>query len=97
MIRYAVLLNFTEKGIAEVKDSISRADRFRAAAAKMGASIEQTFWTLGQYDGLMILSAPDEATAAALVLELGKSSSVRSTMLRAFDAEEFRSVVGKLG
>ncbi len=96
MVRYVVLLNFTEKGMAAVKESPNRAESFRAAAAKAGASVEALFWTIGQYDGMIMLNAPDEATAAAVVLELGKGNSVRSCMLRAFDAEEFRNVLGKM-
>ena len=97
MVRYMVLLNFTEKGIGGVKDSVSRAEGFRSAAAKMGAKVESVFWTLGTYDGMFILSAPDEATAAAIVLDTGKSNNVKTCMLRAFDAEEFSKVVDKLG
>ncbi len=96
MTRYVVLLNFTEKGIAAVKDSASRAGQFREAAASAGATVESLFWTLGPYDGLLVLSAPDEATAAAVVLQLGKTNQVRSCMLRAFDAEEFKAVVDKV-
>ncbi len=96
MARYVVLVNFTEKGVAAVNESAARADAFRATAAKAGATVEALFWTLGPYDGVFILSAPDEATAAALTLELGRSQNVRTCMLRAFDADEFKNVVQKL-
>lgn len=96
MTRFVVLINFSEKGIADVADSISRADAFQAAAEKAGAKVESVYWTLGCYDGLFVLSAPDEATAAALVLGIGKGSSVRTTMLRAFDRNEFADVIAKL-
>ncbi len=96
MVRYVVLLTLTEKGIAAVKDSPNRAESFRAAAAKAGVSIETLFWTVGQYDGMIVLNAPDEAAAAAVVLELGKGNHTRSCMLRAFDADEFRNILGKM-
>lgn len=96
MLRYVVLLKFTEKGVAAVKDSVARADAFRAAAAKSGAKIEALYWTLGPYDGLIILSAPDEATAAAIVLDAGTGGHIRTSMLRAFDEDEFKSVIAKL-
>lgn len=97
MVRYIVLLNFTDIGIAEVKDSPARAEAFRAAVSRAGATVESLFWTVGPYDGVFILNAPDDATAAAVVLQLGKANTVRSCMLRAFDADEFKSVVGKIG
>ncbi len=96
MVRYVVLLNFTEKGIAEVKESPTRTEAFRAAAERAGATVESLFWTLGSYDGVLIISAPDDATAAAVVLSLGRTNTVRSCMLRAFDAAEIKNVLAKI-
>ena len=96
MTRHLVLLSFTEQGVAGVKDSIERAGGFKDKAAKAGASVETQYWTLGPYDGAFLLSAPDEATAAALVLDLGQHANVKTTMLRAFDADEFKSVLAKM-
>lgn len=96
MIRYLVLLNFTEKGASAVKGSIERAEGFAATAAKVGASVEAQYWTLGTCDGAFVLNAPDEATAAALVLDLGHNANVKTTMMRAFDAAEFKSVIAKM-
>jgi uncharacterized protein with GYD domain len=91
-----MLLKFTDKGMATVKDSPSRAEAFRAAASKAGASVESQFWTLGEYDGVVVCTAPDDATATSLVLELGRHGNVRTCMLRAFNATEFKEIVGKL-
>lgn len=96
MVRYIVLLNYTETGVMDVKASVKRSADFAAAAASKGAKVESVFWTIGQYDGVMILSAPDEATAAGLVLELGMKDAVRSCMLRAFDESEFNQVISKI-
>ncbi len=96
MTRFVVLLKFTEKGIMNVKDSVARAAAFRDKAAKVGATVEAQYWTQGPYDGLLILQAPDEATAGAVVLELGKGDAVQTCSLRAFDAEEFAGVVEKV-
>ena len=96
MVRYVVLLSFTEDGVAGIKDSPARSEAFTAAAAKAGVTVESMFWTIGPYDGVVVLSAADESTAAAVVLQLGKTHAVRSCMLRAFDAAEFREIVGKV-
>src|SRR5262249_40887453 len=37
------------------------------------ASVTNVFWTLGAYDGLLIFEAPDDETATALMLHLGKA------------------------
>ncbi len=97
MSRYIVLLKFTEKGVAHVGKSLGRADDFRATAQKAGATVEGQFWTIGPYDGAIILNAPDEKTAAGLVLHLGESANISTCMLRAFDAEEFKGVLERAG
>lgn len=96
MTRYVVLLSFSEKGIVAVMESLERADAFKEAAAKVGAKVESVYWTLGSYDGMFVLSAPDEETAAALVLKLARGTSVRTCMLRAFEADEFLKVLSKV-
>jgi uncharacterized protein with GYD domain len=97
MNRYVTLIKFTEKGVAAVKESPARAQRFSERAAKAGARIEAEYWTLGPYDGVLIFQAPDEATAAGLVLGLSRDGAVSTCMLRAFDAKEFGEVVAKMG
>ncbi len=94
MVRYLVLLKFTDQGIRNVAESIDRAAAFREAARAKGAEVESHYWTLGAYDGVFILRAPDEATAAGLVLGLGHTASVSTNMLRAFDEAEFEDVLG---
>ncbi len=96
MVRYVMLLKFTDKGIATVKDSPTRAEAFRAAAAKAGATVESQVWTLGEFDGVVLFTAADDATASSLALELGRHGNVRTSMLRAFNAAEFRDIVNKL-
>jgi uncharacterized protein with GYD domain len=96
MARYVVLLNLAEGGVAAVKDSVAWADAFHTAAAKAGATVEALFWTLGLYDAMFLLDAPDETTATALVLEMDKRNNLRSCMLRAFSTEEFAKIMGKV-
>jgi uncharacterized protein with GYD domain len=96
MPRYVMLLKYTDKGIAGVKDSPKRADAFRTLVAKHGAKVETQLWTMGEYDGVVVLTVPDEAGMAALALGLGQIDSVRSTSLRAFDETEFKTVLSRL-
>lgn len=96
MQRYVVLLKFTDAGIREVTDSPARAKQFADLANKAGAKIESTFWTLGEYDGILQFQAPDEQTAAALILSLHKQDNVHTQMLRAFDNAEFNEILAKL-
>ncbi|HUU84529.1 MAG TPA: GYD domain-containing protein [Phycisphaerae bacterium] len=96
MCKYVVLLKFTEQGIANVGESLDRAEAFKDAAARAGATVEGQYWTTGPYDGVVILNAPDEATAAGLVLKLGQDTNVTTCMLRTFGSGELKNVLGKM-
>jgi uncharacterized protein with GYD domain len=96
MVRYLVLITFTDKGTAAIRDSTKRAAAFAAAAKKAGASVGAQYWTQGAYDGCFVLTAPNEQSAASVVLGLAKQGNVKTTMLRAFDAAEFQKMTAKL-
>ena len=62
MATYILLSNFTDQGIRSVKDTTKRAEAFRETARKLGANIKDIYWTLGKYDVVATLEAPDAAT-----------------------------------
>jgi uncharacterized protein with GYD domain len=95
MARYAMLIKFTEKGIASIKDSPKRAAAFRETAKKAGVTVEGMYWLLGEYDGLAILSSPDENAATAVALSVAGLGNVRTCLCRAFDEAEFKEVLKK--
>jgi len=95
MVRYLVLLNFTEQGLKNIKESPDRAAAFQEEANSAGVTVEGIFWTLGSHDGALIITASDEEAATAQILKLGSRLNVTTKMLRAFDAEGFRAVLSK--
>lgn len=54
----------------------------------MGVKITDIYWTLGDYDGVLIFEAPDDEAATTLLLHLGVSGNVQTTTVRAFTAAE---------
>jgi uncharacterized protein with GYD domain len=96
MARFVVLINFTEKGISNIKGSPARASQFKAQAAQKGVTVEAIYWLLGEYDGLLVLSAPTEEAITALVLYLGTLGYVHTRTYRAYDEGEFSAIAGKL-
>jgi uncharacterized protein with GYD domain len=96
MARFAMLLKFTDKGIDKVKDSPTRAAEFRTAAAKAGATVEGVYWLLGEHDGLVLFTAPDEQTATGLALALGRQGYVRTCLCPAFNEAEFKGVLARV-
>jgi uncharacterized protein with GYD domain len=59
--------------------------------------MNQVYWTVGPYDVVLVIEAPDEQSATAFILEAGSLGNIRSTMLRAFDHKEMRDIIQRLG
>ena len=90
MPRFVMLVNYTDKGIANLKDSPKRADAFRAMVAKHGGKVEQQFWCMGAYDGLVVLNAPSDEAMSAIALSVGQLDAIRTTTLRRMTKRSFR-------
>jgi uncharacterized protein with GYD domain len=97
MPTYVALMNWTDQGIKSVTESVQRRDQADALAQKHGATIEQVYWTMGPYDLVCVLQAPDDENATAMVLELGSAGNLRTLTLRAYDREEMSDVIGRIG
>lgn len=95
MPTYIALLNWTDQGIRGYKDTAKRAEAFAAATQALGADLLNIYWTVGPYDLVAVVEAPDDEAAAAAFLQLGGAGNVRSTTLRAFDREEMGRIIAK--
>ncbi len=93
---YIALCNFTDQGIRSVKDTTKRADAVQAAAKKFGATMPQIYWTLGKYDLVAIIEAPDDESATAFALGIGAAGNIRMQTLRAFNKDEMNGILGKM-
>lgn len=82
MTRHLSLLNFTDRGVTNVKQSAKRADAFRAAVEKVGGKVIAQYWAIGEFDGCVIFETPDDQSAAALLLTLGQDGNVRTKTQR---------------
>jgi uncharacterized protein with GYD domain len=95
MATYLALLQYTDQGIHDVKDTIKRAAAAKEAAAKMGVKLNELFWMLGHYDLAILAEAPDDETMTALMLKLGSLGNVKSQTLRAFRSNEMEAILKK--
>ena len=96
MATYIALSSFTDQGIRNVKDTTKRADAVKDAAKKFGANMTQIYWTLGHYDLVAIIEAPDDKSATAFALAIGAAGNVRTETLRAFSKEEMNGILAKM-
>ncbi|HSD52825.1 MAG TPA: GYD domain-containing protein [Burkholderiales bacterium] len=96
MATYIILGNFTDQGIRNVKDTTKRADAVKEAAKKYGTNIKEMFWTMGPYDMVVTLEAPDDASVSAFALAVGSAGNIRGQTLRAYSKDEMNAVLKKL-
>jgi uncharacterized protein with GYD domain len=93
---YIHLVNFTQKGIENIKEGAARLDAVKQFYKTMGAEVKAFYLTMGQYDGVVIVDAPNDETIAKLSLAGGTRGTVRTETLRAFTEEEYRKILTAL-
>jgi len=97
MSTFILLLNYTDQGIRNIKESPKRVDVARALARKHGAELKDFYLTMGTHDVVTIVEAPSDEAVAKFVLATGALGNVRTTTLKAFSEADFRKIVGALG
>ena len=96
MPSYITLLNWTERGMQNIRDSSNRLDAGRKAFKKLGCELRDVYLTMGPYDLVCVMDAPDAETAARAILSLGAEGNVRTLTLPAFTEDEYRKIIGAL-
>lgn len=96
MAKYIALVNWTDQGIKNVKDSPARLDAARKLAQEVGGKLGETYLTIGAYDLVVMMDAPDDETMAKFALKLGSGGNVRTHTLKALDEDAYRRVIGSL-
>ena len=97
MATYITLANFTDQGIKGVKDTTKRAAAVQEVAKRFGASMPQIYWTMGAYDLIAMVEAPDDLSASAFSLAIGMAGNIRGQTLRAFNKDEMNAILTQLG
>jgi uncharacterized protein with GYD domain len=97
MTTYILLMNWTEQGAKNVRDSPKRLDAAKKLLEEMGGTFKEVFLTMGDYDLVAICDAPDDAVAARLALKLGAAGNVRTRTLKAFPEAAYRAIINSLG
>jgi uncharacterized protein with GYD domain len=96
MGKYVLLLNWTEQGIKNVKDTIKRAESFKSYLEKKGGKLTDLFYTFGQYDLVVTAELPSDEIAMSVSLGTSALGNVRVTTLKAFGLDETRRIVDEL-
>jgi uncharacterized protein with GYD domain len=94
---YISLVNWTDQGIRNYRDTVARAQSFRDMAAQAGCQVRETLWTIGEYDLVTVMDAPDDGTAVALLLQIAQVGNIRTRTMRALTADEMTGVISRTG
>jgi uncharacterized protein with GYD domain len=97
MKTYVSLINWTEQGIRDFRDTTQRAEAFTNLVESSGGKVRELVWTVGQYDIVCVADFPDDETGVAALLRVGSLGNIRSNTLRAFGADEMASIIDRTG
>ena len=91
MPTYIMLTRLTADGVKTIKDNPSRVQEVNKEVEQIGVKVLNQWATLGAYDFITVVEAPDEKTMAKLSIEMGSRGTVMNETLVAIEAEEFTS------
>ncbi len=85
---YVMLTNLTPEGVRTLKNNPGRVAEVNKEVEQIGAKVVAQYATLGQYDFVTIVEAPDEKTIAKVSIELGSRGTMSSQTLTGLPADE---------
>jgi len=97
MTTYVSLINWTEQGIKNFRNSTQRAQDFSRLVESAGGRVRELLWTVGEYDIVCIAEFPDDEAGVAAWLQVGSAGKIRPNTMRAFDAQEMAGIIRRTG
>ncbi len=95
MPTYISLIDWTEQGVQNFKETVDRYGQAQEGFRQMGVEFTHIWWTLGDHDIVGVFEAPDDESAAAALLAVAAQGNIRTKTLRAFSQDEMRRVIEK--
>ncbi len=97
MATYVTLINWTDQGIKNFKDTTHRAQDFTNAVENVGGQVHELLWTVGDYDIVCVVDFPNDEAATASLLQVGAMGNIRTKTMRAFNATQMAKVIELTG
>ncbi|MFL5885115.1 MAG: GYD domain-containing protein [Thermoleophilaceae bacterium] len=89
MPTFVMLTTLSAEGVQTVKNNPSRIREVNKEIESLGASVKAQWATLGRFDFVNVVEAPDEKTMARVSMELGSRGTARYESLAAIPIDEF--------
>ena len=93
MPTYVMLTNLTSEGVRTLKNNPNRVTEVNKEVEAIGVKVVSQYATLGPYDFVTIVEAPDEKTIARVSMELGSRGTAHLETLSAIPVDDFISAL----
>lgn len=97
MATYITLANYTAQGVANIADAPDRLDAAREQLGPLGVEIKDLYLTMGEYDLVVVVEAPDNKAAAKALIAMGAQGNISTTTMSALTEHEFRNLISEMG
>jgi len=96
MAVYISLINLTEQGMRTIKDDLNRVRAAAQIGEHEGVKLLAEWWTMGEYDAVMITEAPDDETVTRFLLSGARQGNIRTKTMRAFSGDEIAKILSEM-
>jgi uncharacterized protein with GYD domain len=93
MPTYIMLTHLTPDGVKTVKDNPARVQEVNKEVEQLGVKVLNQWATLGEYDFVTVVEAPDEKAMAKLSVEMGSRGTVSNETMTAISVEDFTAAL----
>ena len=93
MPTYVMLTNLTSEGVRTLKNNPNRVTEVNKEVEAIGVKVVSQYATLGPYDFVTIVEAPDDKTMAKVSVELGSRGTMTSETMAAMKSDELASTL----
>ena len=93
MATFIMITRLTPEGVQTIKNNPQRIKEVNQEIEQLGAEVKAQWATLGQFDFVNVVEAPDEQTMARISLELGSRGTARYESLPAIPVDDFISAI----
>ena len=93
---YIILGKYTKEGISKIKESPMRYEAAKKVAQSVGGEIKNLYYTMGRYDFLSAVEAPNNEAMMQILLAIGSGGAVSTETLVAIPAEKGAEIIRKL-
>ena len=95
MPTYILLSSLTAQGVQTLKSNPDRLREVNRDVEELGAKVLHQWATLGPFDFVNVVEAPDDATIARVSVALGARGSAKLQTLSALTIDEFLAAVNQ--